>query len=318
MTSPRDLIGLSGPPFQVPIERGKVREFAAGTYSRHPAYRNDPRPPIPPTFLAMAGYVWGYTLERPRGTALEAANLHLAMTLHGEDEFVFHGPPPRAGDVLTAVTRVEDVIEKTGRRAGRIVLYVMLTEFRDPAGRLVAIDRTTSVETERAPSGEAEGVTPPERRPFFVRDEGADLIAAIRPARAADLRVGAGPGPVTFPPLTPTEIVRYQGAASDDHPMHHDDNHARAGGYPCAFSVGLLHVGALASYATQWLAPANVRRLKARFLALQWPGDRLTYEGRIARLYEEAGERRVDLDLTCARQTGERTLDVAMTFVAPA
>jgi acyl dehydratase len=112
--------------------------------------------------------------------------------------------------------------------------------------------------------------------------------------------------------------VRYQGGSSDYQPMHHDDAYARNGGYPCAFSVGLLHVGTLASYATQWLGPANVRRLKARFLGLQWPGDRLTYEGRVVRLYDEAGGARVDLDLTCTRQTGERTLEVAMTFVAPA
>ncbi|MSP03228.1 MAG: hypothetical protein EXR07_19615 [Acetobacteraceae bacterium] len=129
--------------------------------------------------------------------------------------------------------------------------------------------------------------------------------------------VGAGPGPLTFPPLTLTEIVRYQGAGSDDNPMHHDDNHARNGGYPACFSVGLLHVGAIASYGTAWLGPANVRRLKARFLALQWPGDRLTYAGRVARVYDAGGERRVDADFTCTRQTGERTLDVTMAFVVP-
>ena len=313
----RSLIGLGGPPFEVFVERGKVREFAKGTYSRHPAYMDDPRPVIPPTFLAMAGYVWGYTLERPGDTDLRRAGLELAMTLHAEDEFVFHGPPPRAGGKLIAQTKVADVWEKRGARSGRLTFFKMLTEFRDEGGRLIAEDRTTSVDPEYAPAAEAVDVTPLDRRPFFTADRGADLLAIIRPAHWEATEVGQGPGPITFPPLTLTEIVRYQGAASDDHPMHHDENHARNGGYPTNFSVGLLHVGALASYATTWLGPENVRRLKARFKGLQWPGDRLTYAGEVARKYQENGARKVDLALTCTRQTGEETLAVAMTFVAP-
>ena len=311
------LIGIEGPPFDVWIESGKVREFARGTYSHHPSYLDTMHPTIPPTYLATAGYVWGYTLERPGNTDLRRANLELAMTLHAEDEFVFHGAPPRAGGKLVARTKIEDIYEKQGARSGRLTFWQMLTEFRDEAGLVVALDRTTSVAPERAPAAEAVDVTPLAERPFFERDEGADLLRAIPASGWGALAEGRGPGPITFPPLTLTEIVRYQGAAVDDHPMHHDENHARHGGYPTNFSVGLLHVGALASYATYWLAPENVRRLKARFTGIQWPGDRLTYDGRVARLYQDAGGRKVDLALTCTRQTGEQTLAVSMTFVVP-
>ena len=76
------------------------------------------------------------------------------------------------------------------------------------------------------------------------------MLLAIEPAQWKDLKEGTGPGPITFPPLTLTEIVRYQGAAVDDHPMHHDESFAREGGYPTNFSIGLLHVATLASYAT--------------------------------------------------------------------
>ena len=314
-TAHKTLIGLSGPPFEVWIERGKVRELARATYSSHPAYVDERNPVIPPTYLSLAGYLWGYTLERPGDTVLARAGLGDSdLTLHAEDVFTFHGPPPRAGTVLTAQTRIADIVEKQGRRSGKLVFWKMLTEFRDTDGNLVAEDLTTSVKTENAPSSESLDITPAVDRAVFSEDEGAARLNRIEPAKWSDLEKGAGPGPITFPPLTLTEIVRYQGAAVDDHPMHHDERFAREGGYPTNFSIGLLHVATLASYATQWLGPENVRRLQARFLGLHWPGDRLTYEGGVVSLRETDTGREVDVELTCRRQTSEQTLAVTMTF----
>ena len=318
MPSPdKSLLGLCGPTFDVWIERGKVRELARATYSSHPAYLCEGNPVIPPTYLSMAGYVWGYTLERPGDTVLAQAGLRDSdMTLHAEDVFTFHGPPPRAGTKLMAQTKIADIIEKQGRRSGKLVFWKMLTEFRDENGVLVAEDLTTSVETENAPASESSDVTPTTERAPFSHDEGAQLLLAIEPAQWKDLKEGTGPGPITFPPLTLTEIVRYQGAAVDDHPMHHDESFAREGGYPTNFSIGLLHVATLASYATGWLGPENLRRLRARFLGLHWPGDRLTYEGKVLSLSESSDGRQVEIGLTCRRQTGEQTLDVNMNFAA--
>ena len=187
------LIGLEGPPFDVWIESGKVREFARGTYSHHSSYLETMHPTIPPTYLATAGYVWGYTLERPGDTDLRRANLELAMTLHAEDEFVFHGAPPRAGGKLVARTKIEDIYEKQGARSGRLTFWQMLTEFRDEAGLVVALDRTTSVAPERAPAAEAVDVTPLAERPFFERDEGADLLRAIPASGGGTWPKGAAP-----------------------------------------------------------------------------------------------------------------------------
>ena len=59
--------------------------------------------------------------------------------------------PPRAGDVLRGHTRVAAAFARQGRRGGRLRFYVLETEFRDPAETLVAVSRTTVIETERAP-----------------------------------------------------------------------------------------------------------------------------------------------------------------------
>jgi hypothetical protein len=71
--------------------------------------------------------------------------------LHAEQEFIFHGPPPRAGSVLTARSRIAEIYEKSGRRGGTMTFATMVTEFRDPSGRLVAEAILTGVETARPP-----------------------------------------------------------------------------------------------------------------------------------------------------------------------
>jgi len=132
------------------------------------------------------------------------------------------------------------------------------------------------------------------------------------------LSEGAELEPRSFGPLARTDIVRYQGASGDFHPAHHDDDYARQHGYPGAFSVGMLHAGILATYVTDLLGPANIRRFAVRFREVAFPGDVLTCTARVARLYEAGQERRVDLDLHCTRQGGGVAVEGSATFVLPA
>src|SRR5215211_1164628 len=100
------LVGREGAAFSMPVERGKVREFAAAVLTAHDAYVRDPAPVVPPTFLATAAF-WD-----EGGEELWAdVGLDPARSVHGEQEYVFRGPPPRAGTVLEARTRIEsDVV----------------------------------------------------------------------------------------------------------------------------------------------------------------------------------------------------------------
>jgi acyl dehydratase len=118
-------------------------------------------------------------------------------------------------------------------------------------------------------------------------------------------------------PLTRTDFVRYQGASGDFNPIHHDDPFAQRAGYPSVFSVGMLQAGILATYATDWLGAENVRRFGVRFSAQVWPGDTLTCSGTVVRTYDDQGESKVDLELTCVRQTGEVAVEGWATFVVP-
>lgn len=135
-------VGRVGEPFELEVERGKVREFARATWSANPSYVEDPAPVMPATFLTTMAFWSG-----PDSDPWEAVRMDQTRGLHAEQEFVFHGPPPRAGTRLTAQSRIDEITTKSGRRGGPLTFAVMVTEFRDPTGRLVAEAKLTGVET---------------------------------------------------------------------------------------------------------------------------------------------------------------------------
>jgi hypothetical protein len=132
--------------FEIPIERGKIREFARAAGSSNPAYDGSDAV-IPPTFLTTAANFWASGDDRPRGEL----GFELARVLHGEEEYEFFGPLPRAGQVLSVSSQLGDRWEKEGKRGGTMRFAKIITEYRDESGTLVAEQRTTVIETAKPP-----------------------------------------------------------------------------------------------------------------------------------------------------------------------
>jgi acyl dehydratase len=135
--------------------------------------------------------------------------------------------------------------------------------------------------------------------------------------RWEDLAEGVSPQPLTMGPITRTDFVRYQGASGDMNPVHHDEEFARAAGYPAPLAVGMFQAGVLAAWAAGWLGPENVRMTRVRWKEAVWPGDVLTFQAVVTRKFEEAGERRVEVTLRCVRQTGGIAVEGSAIFVVP-
>lgn len=125
----------------------------------------------------------------------------------------------------------------------------------------------------------------------------------------------SAPPPLVVGPLTRTDFVRYQGASGDMNPLHHDETFARKAGYDAPLAVGMFNAGLLATYATDWLGAEAVRRFRIRFVEQAWPGDVLTCAGEVIREYEQDGEPRVEVELTCTRQNGVVAVRAWATFV---
>jgi acyl dehydratase len=295
--------GAVGAPFALDVERGKVAEFARATLSVNSAYFEADRPLSPPTFLTTM-FFWEDRVAASNPWNLVKMDQRRGM--HAEQEYLFPGPPPRAGAKLTGQSRIATIYEKAGRRGGAMTFVVMVTEFRDAAGKLIAEAKLTGVETSAAPTQEIEGKMP-------------TTTAAPAPSPGLPVveigNLPTKPAPRTIGPITRTDVVRYQGASGDMNPIHHDEPFALAAGYSAPLVVGMFQAGVLADWAVEWLGAENVRGFKVRWKEQVWPGDILTFTGKAVRETHEAGERRVEVELVCTRQDGGVAVQGWGTFV---
>lgn len=123
------------------------------------------------------------------------------------------------------------------------------------------------------------------------------------------------PPPRVLGPVTRTDFVRYQGASGDMSPLHHDEEFAKAAGFPTPFAVGMFPAGVLAGYATDWLGAENIRGFRIRFSEQVWPGDTLVCSGEVeGEGRSEEGEDVVSVRLTCERQGGGTAVTAWATF----
>jgi hypothetical protein len=132
----------------MPIELGKVREYAIATAAARPAYLDAPAAPIPPTFLATVVY-WepiGASVRAPevvRACAELGMDADIRNLLSLEQEYVFHGRVPRIGETLLTSERLQDVQTKQTRK-GPMVVVRFAVLFHDDADVLRAECQYTS------------------------------------------------------------------------------------------------------------------------------------------------------------------------------
>jgi hypothetical protein len=55
--------------------------------------------------------------------------------------------------------------------------------------------------------------------------------------------------------------------------------------------MGMLHAGMLGAHLARWVGPENLRTFAVRFTGQVWPGDELTFTGRVERIKEIGGAR---------------------------
>jgi acyl dehydratase len=147
-----DLMGKEFPPFELPIERGKIRELAMAIGDDNPIY-SDPAYAAqtefrailaPPTFTVTKAF-W----RKGASVVSEMAGLDPRFRLHGEEEFEYY-QPILAGDILTCRSKITEAYEKPGKRGGKMTFIVLEFTFYNQKGEKVSVSRTTTIHTEGA------------------------------------------------------------------------------------------------------------------------------------------------------------------------
>ena len=140
--------------FELPIERGKVREFALAVGESDPLYfdpehaRSEGFPDVlaPPTFTVTQ--IW--QVGREEREERLGADLDYARVLHGEQEFTYNRLP-FAGEVLNATMRISKDFTKEGKRGGQMRFVTYETVFTDAQEEEVLSAYYTLIETSKDP-----------------------------------------------------------------------------------------------------------------------------------------------------------------------
>ena len=243
----RDCLGVTSPPFEMTVERGKIREFARATFTDHPDFLEGRS--SPPTFLTTC-FHW----LTPEADLVSRLELDTDIAVQLQQDFIFHREPPPAGTKLIVVASVEEMYDKESRQ-GRLECVAIVTQFGDLAGEPVATARMLAAEVHRRGGG---------------IDATHNTGVVARDSASGDLTVG---------PITMTDIVRYAGASGDFTPVHHDVEFCRRAGIKGPFAMGMLSGGAIGSWLVKEVVPATVRSISVRFGRQVWPGDVLTVHG---------------------------------------
>jgi acyl dehydratase len=116
LTIPDSVVGTTGRPCRLTVERGRLRLFAKATGQTDPVFvdvdaaraRGHRDLPVPPTFL------FGVDLEQPEPLSwLSDLGVDLTTVLHGAQSFDYVSPA-FAGDELTATSTITGVQTKKG------------------------------------------------------------------------------------------------------------------------------------------------------------------------------------------------------------
>jgi acyl dehydratase len=84
------------------------------------------------------------------------------------------------------------------------------------------------------------------------------------------------------------------------------------------FAHGMLSMGYLGEFLVRaGGSPAAVRKFRARFAKITWPGDSVTCHGSVTAVRDEGGVRLVDCDVWTETQTGERKVTGTATLALP-
>ena len=133
--------------------------------------------------------------------------------------------------------------------------------------------------------------------------------------RYVTVKVGDALEPLVKGPLERSQFVAYGQAAMDANPIHTDEEFAQQSGYKSVFAQGMLSMGFLAQMLVENAGVGSVKKVKARFTKITWPGETITCKGVVTRKYEEDGRQLVDCDIHTENQDGERRIEGTATLI---
>ena len=246
---------------------------------------------------------------------------HMATTLPFEPpfprtfqafyEFQFF-VPMRPGDSITSTSKIGDVYEREGR-SGRMVFIRMDNEHRNQKRELVGItsEAMVSLEGSSSPSRSTESATPPP-------EELKPPISTGKQICFEDIEIGT-PLPKLKKSISLVTILKWGAAVNDYGPHHYDQQFAHQMlGMPNVIAHGPHTAAFLAQLVTNWIGGEGF--LKRHYTELRgnvFPGDTLTFQGKVTRKYRDSGDNLVECESWAENQNGRKVALGKSVFTLP-
>ncbi len=137
----RKFIGAESEPVSLEIEKGHIRRFAEAIQDTNPLYQDE----VKARASRYGGIIAPPAFLRALRMVLPKVDLDLPLTrlLDGGSDWEYF-QPIRAGDTITAITRLTDLREREGK-AGRMVFVVHETTYTNQLGQVVAKQRSSMI-----------------------------------------------------------------------------------------------------------------------------------------------------------------------------
>ncbi|MFC1848351.1 MaoC family dehydratase N-terminal domain-containing protein, partial [Chloroflexota bacterium] len=215
------------------------------------------------------------------------------------NEFQFF-VPLRPGDLITSICKLGDIYERDGK-SGKMVFIRIDNEHRNQKDELVGITSEAMVSLEGSSAkSSASSETPTEK-------EAAPIPAPEKQLCFDEIEAGDPLSPIVKE-ITLFSILKWAAAVNDYGPHHFDYQFATQFlGLPNVIAHGPHNTAYLAQLVTNWIGGDGI--LKKHYAEMRgnvFPGDTLTFDGRVSSKYLHEGECIVECETQAENQNGRR------------
>ena len=193
------------------ISADAMRTYARGMGERNPLYLDDAYGHETPYASMIATPIFLWTVRAP--TATNLGGLPGVHSFYGGSEWEYY-KPVRPGDIISTSYRPYDVVEKSSKYAGRMVILYAQTLYIDRGAKAVARAKAWSIRTERKAARER-GKYQGTEKPKYSREDleaiwdmyDREEIRGAKPRYWEDVKEGEVLPPLVRGPLRVVEII---------------------------------------------------------------------------------------------------------------
>jgi len=122
-----------------------------------------------------------------------------------------------------------------------------------------------------------------------------------------DVTIGSEITPLVKQPTT-RQLVMWAGAVGDYLPIHYDKDFAQSRGLSGVIVHGQLVGAFLGQLVTDWIGErGTLRKLSCSYKGMNYPGEAITFKGRVTKKYVQNGQHYVECSLWAENSKGEKT-----------